>query len=100
MAAGGVKPWLGCTPSPEPWEPPSRWGKLDDDVEFREGVRAVACPLRAAPTANAAVSAAAPAAAQPVILATRCRAPALSIAMSGPLRRRVRPVEVVRKPFV
>jgi hypothetical protein len=46
---------------------------------------------RAAPNANAAVSAAAPAAAQPVMVATLARAPALSIAMAVRLDKARKP---------
>jgi hypothetical protein len=55
---------------------------------------------RDAPNANAAVSAAAPPAAHPVMVLTRRRAPALSIAMPADSTVAVRLSEALSKRFV
>jgi hypothetical protein len=92
-ADGGVKPWPESEP---PLSGYGVWGSTacggtacgfaSSEGAARDGVLAAAWLPRAAPNANAAVSAAAPPAAQAVIVFTRQRAPALSIAMGWSLQ--------------
>jgi hypothetical protein len=99
-ALGGAKPWSGVWLWGGIWV----WGSASwDGVEVVAGAGVADCATwlpRDAPKAKPAVSAAAPAAAQPVMVRTRRRASVLSIAMRAGSTAAVSDSEALSKRFV